>query len=194
MTDEERRQNRETEQKQEAALCPDCGAPLDDTWRPCPRCLMKLAEEPGREPNVGPPSVDILRKAFAGEFEILELIGRGGMSAVYKARQPELDRPVAIKILYGKLAQNASFTERFRREAKFLARLNHPNIVTIHEFGSKTLPPDDYNIDDNNAASAGGNLPILYLVMEFIDGVNLRQAMRGERFTPEQALTLIPKI
>jgi len=108
------------------------------------------------------------------DLEILGLIGHGGMSAVFKARQPRLDRVVALKVLPKSLAATPGFAERFHREGRVLARLSHPSIVTVHDFGE-----------------SGG---FAYLVMEFVDGVNLRQAMRAGRFTPEQALKIIPAI
>jgi predicted Ser/Thr protein kinase len=108
------------------------------------------------------------------QLEILELIGQGGMGFVYKARQPRLERLVALKILPQSAVTDPRFAERFTREGRVLARLNHPNIVTIHDFGQ-----------------ANG---FFYLLMEYVDGVNLRQAMRAGRFTPEQALAVVPKI
>ncbi|MEQ1860607.1 MAG: protein kinase [Chthoniobacteraceae bacterium] len=114
-----------------------------------------------------------MRTAFPN-LEVAELIGSGGMGAVFKARQPQLDRFVALKILPAELAGRGGFSERFQREAQALARLSHPHIVTIHDFGQ-----------------AGG---FFYLLMEFVDGVNLRQAMRAGRFTPEQALAIVPPV
>ena len=70
------------------------------------------------------------------EFEITSLIGRGGMGAVYRARDRELDRVIAIKILPPEVGCDAEFQERFRQEATTLANLNHPNIVTLHGPGS----------------------------------------------------------
>ena len=96
------------------------------------------------------------------------------MGAVYKARQKSLGRLVALKILNPKHAANPRFAERFSREAQALAELNHPNIVTIHDFGQ-----------------AG---EFYFLLMEYVDGVNLRQAMKAGRFTPEQALAIVPSI
>jgi len=107
-------------------------------------------------------------------LEILEFIGQGGMGFVFKARQPKLDRFVALKILPQSLAADPAFAERFTREARALAALNHPNIVTIHDFGQ-----------------ASG---FYFLLMEFVDGVNLRQAMKAGRFTPEQALAIVPPV
>jgi tRNA A-37 threonylcarbamoyl transferase component Bud32 len=117
------------------------------------------------------PSVAEIAAAFP-ELEIHALIGHGGMSAVYKATQPKLGRVVALKVLPKALAAAAGFAERFSREGRILARLNHPSIVTVHDFGQ----------------SSGFG----YLIMEYMDGVNLRQAMRAGRLTPEQALGMIP--
>lgn len=82
------------------------------------------------------PTVAELAPHFP-ELEILERIGVGGMGAVYKARQPKLDRLVALKILSHDLAGDPAFAERFNREARVLARLNHPNVVTVFDFGTE---------------------------------------------------------
>ena len=119
------------------------------------------------------PSRERVAAAFP-QLEILELLGRGGMGFVFKARQPNLDRFVALKLLPDKLARDPHFAERFSREARMLARLNHPGIVTIYDFGQ-----------------TGG---FYFLLMEYVDGVNLRQAMRAGRFSPAAALAIVPKI
>jgi hypothetical protein len=95
------------------------------------------------------------------------------MGAVYKARQTHLDRLVAIKILPPEISEDAGFVERFTREARALARLNHPHIIGIHDFGR-----------------AGG---YCYFVMEYVDGVNLRQAMVAG-LKPAEALRIVPQI
>jgi serine/threonine protein kinase len=120
-----------------------------------------------------PPAPSELATAFP-QLAIIELIGRGGMGAVYKARQRSLGRFVALKILNPEHASNLSFAERFSREAQALAELNHPNIVTVHDFGQ-----------------AGA---FWFLLMEYVDGANLRQAMKAGQFTPEQALAVVPPI
>ena len=117
--------------------------------------------------------MDSVRAAFP-QLEILELVGSGGMGVVYHARQPQLDRHVALKILPRSLGSDPAFAERFNREARFLARLSHPNIVAVHDFGQYQ--------------------GFCYLLMEFVDGVNLREAMRSGRFSPAEALALIPGI
>ena len=153
---------------------------------PCP------PKRPGTRENPLPPSLEELAAAFP-QLEILELIGQGGMGFVFKARQPKLDRFVALKILPQSLAADPAFAERFTREGRLLARLNHPNIVTVHDFGRAeyAAPAHEYARLRSNAA-----LPdeFFYLLMEYVDGVNLRQAMKAGRFTAEQALAVVPKI
>jgi serine/threonine protein kinase len=160
--------------------CPQCGGPipLEAPEGLCPKCLLMVVSLPtdagkGAPPKGMPPTREELAAAFP-HLEILEFIGQGGMGFVFKARQPKLDRLVALKILPQTLAAEPAFAERFTREGRVLARLSHPNIVAIHDFGQ-----------------ANG---FFYLLMEFVDGVNLRQAMKVARFTPAQALAIVPKI
>lgn len=138
----------------------------------CPACVLRGADEPEPGPSHG-PTLEKVAAAFP-KLEILRLIGHGGMGYVYQARQPELDRMVALKILSPSLRSDPAFEERFAREARVLGKLKHPNIVTLYEHGE-----------------SGG---YFYLLMEFIDGVNLRQAMSAGRFSPEQALAIVPAI
>src|SRR5262245_21397344 len=120
--------------------CPKCGGPIpaEAPQGLCPKCLMAQASiatetvEPGPRPT--PPPIAELAAAFP-HLEILELIGQGGMGFVYKARQPKLERFVALKILPQSSTSDPRFAERFTREGRLLARLSHPNIVTIHDFG-----------------------------------------------------------
>jgi predicted Ser/Thr protein kinase len=109
------------------------------------------------------------------QLEIIELLGRGGMGAVYKARQRDLDRLVALKILRPGLDADPGFAERFTREARALAQLNHPGIVTLYEFGK---------------TSAGR----YFILMEFVDGVNLRQLLDAGRLAPREALAIVPPL
>jgi serine/threonine protein kinase len=155
--------------------------PLGSTGRICPRCaaaFLKAAptEMPGDPTGppraFAPPSVAELAPLFP-QLEILELIGQGGMGAVYKARQKELDRIVALKILPPGIG-DAAFAERFAREAKALARLNHPGIVTIFEFGRSN--------------------GLFFFLMEFVDGATLRQVLRGGPISPREALAIVPAI
>jgi len=107
-------------------------------------------------------------------LEILDIVGWGGMGIVYKARQKSLDRLVALKLLPPDDDRSPTFAERFAREAKALARLQHSNIVTVHDFGRA----EDY----------------FFFLMEFVDGANLRQMMETGELTPEQALRIVPSI
>jgi serine/threonine protein kinase len=108
------------------------------------------------------------------DLEILEVLGAGGMGVVYKARQRRLDRLVALKILPPDPDRDVLFNERFDREARAMARLHHPNIVTIHDSGQTG--------------------PYYYLVMEFVEGVNLREMMSSGHLEPSRALAIIPAI
>lgn len=119
------------------------------------------------------PPIDQIASAFP-HFEILELIGQGGMGAVYKVRQKDLDRIVALKILPPTIGQSSEFSERFTREARALAKLNHPGIVTIHEFGQRD--------------------GLHFILMEFVDGANLAQLMRTSRISPREALAIVPQV
>jgi predicted Ser/Thr protein kinase len=169
----------------ELRRCPECGAELsgDAPEGLCPQCLLRhgLTTAPGPSASAaagysGPfsaPTPAELAASFP-QLEILEMLGQGGMGAVYKARQPALDRFVALKILPAEASRDPAFAERFTREARALARLNHPNVVTVYDFGQ-----------------AGG---LYYFVMEYIDGVNLRHLLRAGRLTPEQALRVVPQI
>ena len=171
--------------------CPKCGAALgtDAPEGLCPRCLLQMnldaptqftgaggsgvAASMSTPPPPPPPSVEDIAKHFP-QLEIIECLGRGGMGVVYKARQPRLNRMVALKVLAPGRQQDPQFAERFLREAQALAKLNHPNIVTVYDFGE----------------SDG----LFYLLMEFVDGVTLRGLLHGGKTSPEQALAIVPRI
>jgi len=108
------------------------------------------------------------------QLQIVGLLGQGGMGAVYEARQKRLDRPVALKVLLPDADREASFAERFEREARSLARLQHPNIVTVHDSGQS------------------GDL--YYFIMEYVDGSNLRQVMNAGAVHPSKALAIIGQV
>jgi hypothetical protein len=121
--------------------CPQCGAAVavDAPEGLCPACLLQrgFATEtgaPAGQTAFVPPPIPELAELFP-QLEILECLGRGGMGAVYKARQPRLDRFVALKILAPEKQNDPQFAERFEREARVLARLSHPHIVSVFDFG-----------------------------------------------------------
>ncbi len=117
-----------------------------------------------------PPSPEELDRQIPS-YEFLEFIDRGGMGAVYRARQRSLNRVVAVKLLPAAFSNRNVFAERFLREARALALLNHPNIVSVY---------------DSGVASNG----CLYYAMEFVKGVNLRRYMKESRGTAKQLLDL----
>jgi tRNA A-37 threonylcarbamoyl transferase component Bud32 len=140
-------------------VCADCQANPD-------RASFADAAE---EPLFGPTPSE-LAPFFPG-LEILEVAGRGGMGTIYKARQPQLDRLVALKILSHELGRDPAFAQRFSREAQALAKLNHSNIVGIFDFGQ-----------------AGG---FYYFLMEYVDGVTLRQLIQQKEIHPEEAQRIV---
>lgn len=108
------------------------------------------------------------RTAFGGRYEVIERAGAGGMAEVYRARDELLGREVAVKVLSERFSRDRAFVERFRREAQAVANLNHPNIVSLYDFGS----------DDST----------YYIVMEYIDGRALEDIVRDDGpLLPERA-------
>ncbi len=159
--------------------CPHCGQPVPAgaALGLCPVCLLAAgapSQAEARAPAFTPPPLDELAKHFP-QLELLELLGRGGMGVVYKARQKALDRLVALKILPPALGDDPAFADRFTREARALAQLNHPGIVTLYEFG---------RTDDG----------LFFILMEFVDGVNLRQLLAGGRVASREALAIVPEL
>lgn len=107
-------------------------------------------------------SEDLIGKELLGQFRIVERIGRGGMGEVFKAEQPAMERLVAIKILHSKLASRQDLVSRFRREARAMSRLSHPNTVRVFLYG---------HLEETNQ---------LYIVMEYLAGVDLAHHVRRE--------------
>jgi serine/threonine protein kinase/protein involved in polysaccharide export with SLBB domain len=164
--------------------CPKCGAELNvdnAAGGLCGRCLFERGIEftstlavnladgstPGSPRFTAPDPVEV--EADLLSFDVLELIGQGGMGAVYKAYQRNLDRTVAIKILPRQSAGGHEFAERFAREARALARLRHENIVMAYDYGLT----DRY----------------LYSVMEYVGGPNLREMLRGREAAASKLLS-----
>jgi hypothetical protein len=165
--------------------------------------------EGGGDARFVPPPVETLAKLFP-QLEILALIGQGGMGAVYKARQPGLDRLVALKILPPRPGSDPGFAERFTREARALARLNHPNIVAVYDFGQVSgagvSPASAPAVPPAAAPTAPAPSPppstpapqpfpsLHYFIMEYVDGPNLRQLERAAKLSPREALQIVPQI
>lgn len=119
------------------------------------------------------PSLEDLAPLFPA-YELLDFIAQGGMGAVYRARQKSLDRTVAIKILPREFGDDQQFREAFEAEAKAMARLNHPNLIAVFDFG---------DIEG-----------MLYIIMEFVDGKALYYSAHGKAIDPAVALGLISTI
>lgn len=179
-------------------ICPICGATVDlqepvrpllpssaetGTYHPAGAAQSEaetLAPKTPHHPNpddpleVLPVPEETIPAPEIPGYDMLGELGRGGMGMVYKARQTKLDRLVALKILPQETNSDSTFAERFTREARALAKLNHSNIVAVYDFGQ------------------AGNLS--YFVMEYVDGANLRQLMRSEPIAPRETLRIMSQI
>lgn len=131
-------------------------------------------EEAAASSRPWPPPPEELAGALPG-YEITALLGRGGMSAVYKGVQTSLEREVAIKLLAPKLSADPEFEIRFHREAKAMARLNHPNIVQVYDYGR---------------TEAGQH----YIVMEYVDGSDLHHIVRSGQLDAEGTLKAVTQV
>jgi len=157
--------------------CPQCGAslPAHAPQGLCPGCLLKWDWAPrlgsAREQirlqaaDCAPPKPEEMAVHFP-DLEILEFIGQGGMGMVYKAGRNDSIGLVALKILSPKIGQDPAFAERFALEARAMAMLSHPHVVTVYEFGETD--------------------GLYYFLMEFVDGVNLRQLLDTGKLAPRK--------
>src|SRR5688572_8070018 len=142
--------------------CSRCGSDVPGTSRFCSSCGLDLsATTPVRAIASGEiTDLDMVREALAAEYEILAELGRGGMALVYRARDRQLEREVAVKVLPFSFAFDADFVERFQREARLSAQLEHPNIIPIYRVGQSGR--------------------VIYFVMKYLRGGSL-SAILGER-------------
>ncbi len=133
------------------------------------------------EPQKKPKAADkLIGQLLAGKYKILKKIGEGGMGSVYIATQEPIDRKVAVKVLLGKLAEDQIAVKRFEQEARAISKMQHPNTVTIYDFGST----DDGDGDER-----------LYIVMEFLKGQTLTQALRADgQVAPARACRIIRQV
>ena len=176
----------------ETLSCSECGNPIGSdtgTFGLCPRCLMGQAL--GLTPNPSPAAVATEAESDGPDaatttapapdvpdLEMLDLLGQGGMGTVYKARQRGLDRLVAVKVFPAHLAHDPSFVERFHQEARVLASLSHPNIVTAYGFGRSGDRRDGR----------------LHLVMEYVRGPSLRQVLADGPLPQNLALRIAEQV
>jgi eukaryotic-like serine/threonine-protein kinase len=157
--------------------CPTCGTQNEEHYKFCRTCGMDLTsttpigqvEAAQRELT----EVDLVRDQLKDEYDILEELGRGGMAIVFKARERQLERDVAIKVLPFSLAFDKEFVERFQREARTAAKLEHPSIIPIYRVGKSGK--------------------VIYFVMKFLRGKPLSALLgtRGSLPVPEIKKTLI---
>jgi serine/threonine protein kinase len=143
-------------------FCSRCGSEITGKSKFCPSCGLDLmATTPVHAIATGAlQETDLVREALAAEYEIIEELGRGGMALVYRARDRHLEREVAIKVLPFSLAFDSEFVERFQREARTAAQLEHPNIIPIYRVGRSGR--------------------VIYFVMKFLRGGALSTVL-GER-------------
>jgi serine/threonine protein kinase len=132
-----------------------------------------VVEEGEPRPPEPPPTLEELAPHLP-QLELEALLARGGMGAVYRATQRGLARPVALKVLDRAIAARPGFAERFAREARALAQLTHPNVVSVHEYGTSG--------------------PFSWLVMELVDGVSLRQVIRQRSVSAREALGIVAQL
>jgi TonB family protein len=155
-------------------FCSRCGEQVDTSSRFCPRCGQDLtaltgAGKPGATAPLAaqPPQEDetaIVREALKDEYELEKELGRGGMAVVYKARDKQLEREVAIKVLPFSLSFDAEFVERFQREARTAGKLEHPNIIPIYRVGRSGR--------------------VIYFCMKFIRGKSLTDKIEAQGAIP----------
>jgi eukaryotic-like serine/threonine-protein kinase len=150
---------------------------MSDVLQLCPRCGRCYAADEGRcefdEETLVPESG--VPRVIEDKYVVTRLLGRGGMGSVYLATQKRLNRPVAIKVLLSHLVGSSSMRSRFEREARIVARLKHPAIVTIHDFG---LLPSGH----------------AYLVMEYLDGDTLRKTITSGPQPVDTAVELLTTV
>jgi GAF domain-containing protein/predicted Ser/Thr protein kinase len=149
--------------------------PLLDELRSCTVCGRCFSSEHkfcdvDEQPLVREDGVP---RTIEEKYVVTRILGRGGMGSVYMATQKRLNRPVAIKVLLGHLVGSSSMRGRFEREARIVARLRHPSIVTIHDFG--VLPSSHH----------------AYLVMEYLEGQTLRKTINGGALAPDAMLDIL---
>ena len=149
--------------------CSRCGTIYTDDAAFCSKDGTRL----GAEDDLGPDSDPYIGRVISGDIELRSVAGVGAMGRVYRAHQRGIDRDVAVKILHREMSGNSQLVQRFHREAKIASKIQHPHVVEVY---------------------LAGQLPdrALYIVMEYLDGQSLAQALSaaGGAFTPARALSI----
>jgi eukaryotic-like serine/threonine-protein kinase len=156
----------------ETASCPTCGAPMRGRSI-CPRCLLGMGDDTTpvtSSRNLPSPNPG----SFVGDYELIEIIARGGMGVVWRARQRRLNRTVALKLVSDAGCDDEEAARRFQVEGEAVAALRHPHIVTVHEVGE----------DEGRT----------FLSMELVDGGALSTRLRAGRLPERDAAALVAKI
>ena len=135
-----------------------------------------------REVNMPETSSDAEQRILAGRYAIGEFIGQGGMATVYRGTDTKLGRQVAIKIMKSNLADDDEFRERFRQEAQSASRMAHPTVVRVFDAG------------DDLIQTADGPQRLPFIVMEYIDGTNLRQLASQEKLSQSEACRIVDAV
>ena len=161
-----------------SAQCEKCGTPLpigDQTLATGVPTNWSVAVTPQPEAGVGAGGDLQPGTVLAGRYEILELLGQGGMGAVYKARDTELDRLVALKLIRRELAKNPEILRRFKQELILARQVTHKNVIRIFDLGE-----------------SGGTK---FITMDFVEGQDLRHLLHEQgKFPPEQAARMMLQI
>ena len=148
--------------------CSRCGTQNDDASKFCRSCGLDLSHTTPvaavRDQQLDVTELDLVREQLKDEYEILEELGRGGMAIVFKAREKQLERDVAIKVLPFSLAFDKEFVERFQREARTSAKLEHPSIIPIYRVGKSGR--------------------VIYFVMKFLRGKPLSSVLAARGTLP----------
>jgi serine/threonine protein kinase/ketosteroid isomerase-like protein len=146
-----------------AQFCTACGVRTEHGGRsPLADSVPTAEPRAGARPNAGEAD-SLTGRVLDGKYEILARLGEGGMGSVYRARRVHIGDEVAVKVLHSKFVNDETLVERFRREARAAAQLQHPNVVTIHDYGE-----------------ARGPEGFAYIVMELVRGLSLRELLRRE--------------
>ena len=155
-------------------FCSRCGSEITGKSKFCPSCGLDLmATTPVHAIATGVlQELDLVRESLAAEYEIIEELGRGGMAMVYRAKDRQLEREVAVKVLPFSLAFDTEFVERFQREARTAAQLEHPNIISIYRVGRSGR--------------------VIYFVMKFLRGGSLSSVLGArKKLTPPEIRRLL---